>query len=159
MIRAFEPADQSTVRKEEHWFVAYWRPAMAWAYLSICVFDFIVAPILVGLLSLATHQPYHGWVPLTLEGGGLFHLAMGTVTGVTAWSRGQEKITSISGFNSVPTYGPYQPYSPYEGPVPGPFEAPGMNPLNPSMPTVTSTENDFEFGAKGTPPPSSRGNR
>jgi hypothetical protein len=158
MIRAFDPADQCTVRNNEHWFVAYWRPAMAWTYLSICLFDFIVAPILVGVLSYATKEPYHGWIPLTLQGGGLFHLAMGTVTGVTAWSRGQEKITSISGFNAVPTYGPYQnpyPYSPYENPVSpgqmGPVYPPAAG--QPPQPfEATTSENAFEFG-------SSRGNK
>lgn len=33
------------------------------------------------------------WSPLTLQGAGLFHLAMGGILGVTAWSRGQEKMT------------------------------------------------------------------
>lgn len=35
------------------------------------------------------------WSPLTLQGAGLFHLAMGAILGVTAWSRGQEKMTAF----------------------------------------------------------------
>jgi len=36
------------------------------------------------------------WQPLTLGGGGLYHLAMGAVLGIAAWSRGQEKIANIT---------------------------------------------------------------
>lgn len=36
------------------------------------------------------------WDPLTLKGAGLFHLAMGAVLGVAAWSRGQEKMSGAS---------------------------------------------------------------
>jgi hypothetical protein len=42
------------------------------------------------------------WKPLTLEGSGLFHVAMGAVLGVTAWTRGQEKITEISNGRGAP---------------------------------------------------------
>jgi len=30
---------------KETWFVKYWRPAAAWIYLSICVFDFVIMPV------------------------------------------------------------------------------------------------------------------
>lgn len=70
---------------------------MAWSYMVICVFDFIIAPILWSILQAS----YKGniteaWQPLTLQGAGLFHLAMGAILGVTAWSRGQEKMTTSS---------------------------------------------------------------
>jgi hypothetical protein len=32
------------------------------------------------------------WDPLTLKGAGLFHLAFGAILGVSAYTRGQEKI-------------------------------------------------------------------
>ena len=65
---------------------------MAWNYAIIVFFDFMLGPILLGIYSLATHQPYIQWQPLTIQGGGMFHIAMGAVIGVSAWSRGQEKI-------------------------------------------------------------------
>ena len=40
-------------------------------------------------------MPIVAWNPLTLQGAGLYHLAMGAILGVAAWSRGQEKITAM----------------------------------------------------------------
>lgn len=34
------------------------------------------------------------WSPLTLQGGGLFHLSMGAIVGFHVWGRTQEKIRS-----------------------------------------------------------------
>lgn len=69
-----------------------WRPALAWSYVAACTFDFIIGPIATMAFFTITGQQYTPWTPLTLEGGGLYHLAMGAVLGVTSWSRGQEKI-------------------------------------------------------------------
>ena len=77
----------------ESWLNRKWRPMMAWSYMIICLFDFIVAPVLWSM-----HQAYfHGvvqnqWQPLTLQGAGLFHLSMGAILGITAWGRSQEKM-------------------------------------------------------------------
>ena len=76
----------------ETWIQYYWRPAMAWQYFAVCLFDFIIAPILTGLYFHHVGLPYVPWVPLTLTNGGLYHLAMGAIIGVAAWSRGKEKI-------------------------------------------------------------------
>jgi hypothetical protein len=35
------------------------------------------------------------WVPLTLQGGGLYHISMGAILGIAAWTRGKEKVASI----------------------------------------------------------------
>ena len=70
-----------------------WRPMMGFTYMVICVFDFIVAPILWSLV-----QAYQSgnvtlqWVPLTMSSGGFFHIAMGAVCGVAAYTRGVEKL-------------------------------------------------------------------
>ena len=70
---------------------------MAWMYMFICILDFAVFPVLWSAL-----QAHFGgsvvtaWEPLTLKGAGLFHMAMGAVLGITAWSRGQEKICTIN---------------------------------------------------------------
>lgn len=86
-------------RKEEGWFFICWRPAMAWQYITVCLFDFLIAPILIGIHSYIMGVPFPGWDPLTLKGGAVYHAAMGAVTGLTAWSRGNEKIAIIqSGF-------------------------------------------------------------
>jgi hypothetical protein len=78
------------VLANESWFVSRWRPAMAWQYLVVCVCDFIVFPVLAG--GWFDHAQFREWHPLTLQGGGLYHLAMGGILGVSAWQRTQEKI-------------------------------------------------------------------
>lgn len=80
---------------DEGWFSNRWRPAMAWQYFVVCLFDFMVAPILMGFYSAYTGD-YHPWEPLTLHGGGLYHLSMAAIVGVTVWSRGQEKMLQLN---------------------------------------------------------------
>lgn len=84
------------------WMSAKWRPAMGWMYMAVCIFDFIIFPILWTVIQSYDHQGMinQEWEPLTLKGGGLFHMAMGAVLGVAAWSRGQEKITAMNVGNS-----------------------------------------------------------
>lgn len=82
--------------KQETDFNRKWRPAVAWTYMVICLFDFLAAPILWSLLQTL----YHGsvtiqWDPITLRGAGLFHLSMGAVLGVTAYGRTQEKVAAM----------------------------------------------------------------
>lgn len=83
-------------REDAHWLKSYWRPVMAWQYMIVCFFDFVVAPVLVMSFYAKTGQVYAQWVPLTLQGNGLYHLAMGAVLGITSWTRGQEKIKELS---------------------------------------------------------------
>lgn len=82
-------------KKEDHWLKTYWRPAMAWQYMVVCFFDFIGGPIMTAWLSYSTSAQYVPWQSLTLDGSGLYHLAMGAILGVAAWTRGQEKIQTI----------------------------------------------------------------
>ena len=84
-------------KEGEHWMKAYWRPAMGWLYMLINLFDFVIAPMLAMAMPLflkslgATTVTYTQWQSLTLQNGGLIHLAFGAILGVTAWTRGQEK--------------------------------------------------------------------
>jgi len=89
-----------------------WRPIAALTYLSICVFDFIIAPYFVQaqphdlaeifkyVLQMSVEQQSEAlnimmnkgnWQSLTLQGGGLFHIAFGAILGAAAWTRGMEK--------------------------------------------------------------------
>jgi hypothetical protein len=36
------------------------------------------------------------WLPITLQGGGLYHIALGAILGVAAYGRSQEKIAGKS---------------------------------------------------------------
>lgn len=80
--------------EEETWIAKYWRPAIAWQYFAVCMFDFIIAPILTGVFYLYSGDigPYVSWQPITLQVGGFYHMSMATIIGVSAWSRGNEKI-------------------------------------------------------------------
>jgi len=91
---------------EEHWVNCHWRPMMGWIYMITCIFDFIVAPILWTLLQAKLGQPIIQWEPLTLQGAGLYHIAMGAVLGVTAYGRTQEKLGGVSNNRNIsPTTG------------------------------------------------------
>lgn len=68
---------------------------MAIVYMMVILFDFIIAPIFWSAIQMYTGLPVLQWAPLTLQGGGLFHAAMGAVIGISAFSRGQEKIEKI----------------------------------------------------------------
>ena len=79
---------------EESWIKQYWRPAIAWQYFSVCVFDFIIFPLIDFALSYYTKID-NNWDPLTLKDGGFYHLAMAAIIGVAAWTRGQEKVQRL----------------------------------------------------------------
>ena len=84
----------------ETWMQKRWRPMMAVQYMIVCLADFVLFPVLFTLVQFyeaqALHDAFRQWAPLTLQGGGLYHLAMGAVLGVAAWSRGQEKIAGVT---------------------------------------------------------------
>ena len=87
-------------KKKEDWMNSKWRPMMGWMYMFVCLFDFVVAPI--GWTSI--QALFHGgintqWQPLTLQGGGLFHVAMGAVIGISAYGRTKEKLEGVAGSN------------------------------------------------------------
>jgi len=82
--------------KQESWMNSKWRPAMGWTYMAICILDFAVFPIGWSVLqAVADGTVTSQWDPLTLKGAGLFHMAMGAILGIAAWSRGQEKIAGV----------------------------------------------------------------
>lgn len=93
-------------KKEEDWMTKTWRPMMAMMYMAVCVADFIVFPIMFTIVQFwevqAVNDAFRQWNPLTLQGAGLFHMAMGAVLGVTAWSRGQEKMASMASGSTTP---------------------------------------------------------
>ena len=83
-------------KKKEDWMNAKWRPMMGWTYMITCVTDFILFPILWSILQAALKQPVTAWQPITLQGAGLYHLAMGAIIGVAAFGRTQEKLAGAN---------------------------------------------------------------
>lgn len=94
------PALSESEKAKEDWMNKKWRPAMGWMYMTVCVFDFIIAPILWAILQFwetqAANDAFRQWQPLTLQGAGLFHMAMGAVLGLAAWGRTQEKLNGAT---------------------------------------------------------------
>ena len=86
-----EVKSASEVKKED-WMNSKWRPMMGWMYMLVCTMDMVIFPILWSLLQTFTHSPITQWNPLTLQGAGLFHIAMGAVLGIAAFGRTQEKL-------------------------------------------------------------------
>ena len=82
--------------KDPKWMQNLWRPMMGWMYMLICLLDMAVFPILWSLLQAVMHQPITQWNPLTLQGAGLFHIAMGAVLGIAAFGRTQEKLAGTA---------------------------------------------------------------
>ena len=83
-------------QQQEDWMNRKWRPVVGWTYITICILDFALFPVAWSILQASLHQVITQWDPLTLKGAGLFHLAMGTILGVAAYGRTQEKIASTS---------------------------------------------------------------
>ena len=74
-----------------------WRPLMAFVYMITCTCDCVIFPILWSLLQALSHgQVTSQWQPLTLQGAGLYHIAMGAVLGIAAYGRTKEKIEGKS---------------------------------------------------------------
>lgn len=82
-------------RRNENWFYKGWRPAVAWGYLFLCIFDFFLAPVLLGIFCYFTHTAYIPWVPITTTGGSILHASLGGISGISAWSRGKENIAGM----------------------------------------------------------------
>lgn len=81
--------------KKEIWIKQYWRPMMAWQYLIVCYYDFLLAPIIYNHISLINPEHIVQWDPITLQAGGLYHIAMAAIQGIYTWTRGLEKMEMI----------------------------------------------------------------
>lgn len=82
-------------KESEDWINKKWRPVMGWIYMLTCTADFVIFPVLWSLLqALSKGQVTSQWQPLTLQGAGLYHIAMGAVLGIAAYGRTKEKLES-----------------------------------------------------------------
>lgn len=83
-------------KESSDWINKKWRPAMGWMYMVVCIFDFILFPIMFTIVQFwetqAANDAFRQWQPLTLSGAGLFHMAMGAVLGIAAYGRTKEKL-------------------------------------------------------------------
>lgn len=97
---AARDADILVENTNTEWINKKWRPLMGWMYMTVCVFDFILFPVMWAVIQFwetqAANDAFRQWQPLTLQGAGLFHIAMGTVLGITAYGRTREKVEGKS---------------------------------------------------------------
>ena len=114
--------------KKEDWMNAKWRPMMGWMYMLVCTCDFVIFPVLWSIMHALLHTGnVQQWNPLTLQGAGLFHMAMGAIIGVAAFGRTQEKLAGANnggapttGFSSpAPSFGS----TPVATPTPAPVQS------------------------------------
>lgn len=119
-------------KKKEDWMNSKWRPMMGWLYMAVCAFDFVLFPILWSLLqAIMKVGTFTQWQPLTLQGAGLFHIAMGAVLGIAALGRTQEKLQGANnGGAQLPPSGFTAPSAPASGfgAAPGGFSSPAPAP-------------------------------
>ncbi len=87
-----EAVKSASEQKKEDWMNSKWRPMMGWMYMLVCTMDMVIFPVLWSLLQTTTGTAITQWNPLTLQGAGLFHIAMGAVLGIAAFGRTQEKL-------------------------------------------------------------------
>lgn len=135
-------------KSDDSWMQKQWRPAMGWMYMIVCMCDMIIFPVLWALLQAVQHQTITQWNPLTLQGAGLFHLAMGAVLGIAAFGRTQEKIAGAA-TNVAPSLPPSMPSPSVPAPMPvapkpvpiAPPPPPAMD-LLPDDPPTRNTRND-----------------
>jgi hypothetical protein len=89
-------AESTIENTNTDWVNKKWRPMMGWVYMVTCFFDFVLAPILWSIIQALANNGVvaNQWQPLTLQGAGLYHVAMGAVLGIAAYGRTKEKIES-----------------------------------------------------------------
>lgn len=146
-------------KPQDDWMTKKWRPMMALMYMVCCLFDFAIFPIMFTVVQFwevqAANDAFRQWAPITLQGGGLFHVAMGAVLGVSAYGRTQEKLGAATNTStSVPA--PSVQVPPTLAPVavtPAPTTTPQFTPMTRVDPVMTAVPVEYGFGGKAAPPP------
>jgi hypothetical protein len=139
-----EEIKSASEQKKEDWMNSKWRPMMGWMYMVVCTCDFVIFPVLWALLHAVLHTANMAqWNPLTLQGAGLFHIAMGAVLGIAAFGRTQEKLGDKAG-GTMSAPAPYTPPAPMPSTSFAPAPSWGTTPVAAkpaisSSPTVSST--------------------
>lgn len=134
--------EQKPEKKDEDWMQKKWRPAMGWMYMGICTLDMAVFPVLWSVLQMIQHTTITQWQPLTLQGAGLFHVAMGAVLGIAAFGRTQEKLAGTAANTPAASGTPL--------PAPAPVATSIAPP--PAPPVDTPAAVTTGFGGKKAPP-------
>ena len=152
MTKENKKEERIAKKADEDWMTKKWRPMMAMMYMTVCLMDFAIFPIMFTIVQFwetaVQNDAFRQWVPITLQGGGLFHVAMGAVLGVSAYGRTQEKVAGASNVStSFPTGG-------YDNPTPS-YVSPQV-PAFGSSQSFNTTETTTEFSMSPAPTPGGR---
>jgi hypothetical protein len=147
-----EEIKSESAKKNEDWMNSKWRPAMGWMYMLVCTTDFVLFPVLWSLVQVVGGGEVRTqWSPITLQGAGLFHMAMGAILGIAAYGRTQEKMAGANNggiapptpsfgapATPAPTFGaPASPAPAFGAPKPTPTPAPAFGaPVQPPHPEI-----------------------
>jgi Holin of 3TMs, for gene-transfer release len=97
---AMQEGAESSVKLDKDatdWINKKMRPMMGWIYMLTCTCDFVIFPVLWSVLQAVSHGSVTSqWQPLTLQGAGLYHIAMGAVLGIAAYGRTKEKVAGVA---------------------------------------------------------------
>lgn len=91
-----------------------WRALAAIAYLLICLFDFVIMPLIVFFVHdsfsdmaknisslppevqrVALDRVLGAWQPLTLQCNGIFHISFGSLISTIAWKHSSEVVENM----------------------------------------------------------------
>ena len=134
-----------SAKKNEDWMNSKWRPAMGWMYMLVCTADFVFFPILWSLVQvLGDGKVETQWSPITLQGAGLFHMAMGAILGIAAYGRTQEKLGDKAG---ATLQTPATPAPSFGGATPAPAATPSFG--SPAPAATPSFGGSFGTTASG----------
>ena len=94
---AAQNADVLVTNDNTDWINKKWRPMMGWVYMVTCVTDFVIFPVLWSVFQAVSNGSVTTpWQPITLQGAGLYHVAMGAVLGIAAYGRTKEKVAGAA---------------------------------------------------------------
>ena len=147
-----EEVKSESAKKNEDWMNSKWRPAMGWMYMAVCMADFVLFPVLWSLVQvIGGGRVETQWSPITLQGAGLFHMAMGAILGIAAYGRTQEKLNGANNGGIAPP-APAPSFGAPAAPAPA-FGAPATPaPAFGAPATKTAPAPAPAFGAPAQPP-------
>lgn len=96
---ARKPRNSAVVspKADESWNQKHWRSCFAWVYMIICLYDFVLGPILFQVLEFYNPgQDITAYQAVTLQGGGVAHIALGSICGISSFGRTKEKLANNS---------------------------------------------------------------
>lgn len=141
---ATQEEKSESAKKNEDWMNSKWRPMMGWMYMVVCTADFVLFPVLWSIVQMiGGGEVRTQWSPITLQGAGLFHMAMGAILGIAAYGRTQEKLNDKAGVTAPTAVAPINsPTVPTTPTIPRPTPKPVVPELDPGDPPTRNTRND-----------------